>query len=135
MATRRENDLTEPLPRFEMDQPTCEQSRQNLRLKHLRGYDRRSGRFPARIADQCRLAFCAGDAMLSTKGASLRDVVRVTYLVKNVGHLSTCGSFVSDMLGDNRPATTVLVVEQFDRPEVEIELELTARMPEVAALS
>ncbi|BCI65601.1 endoribonuclease L-PSP [Acetobacter aceti NRIC 0242] len=116
-------------------QPSYEHSHEGMRVRHLRGFDSRTGDFPPRISDQCRLAFSAGDAALSTRGASLQDVVRVVYLVKDASKLSSCGSFASNALGDNRPATTVLVVKKFDRPEVEIELELIARIPEDALAS
>ncbi|MCH4092546.1 Rid family hydrolase [Acetobacter sp.] len=129
---RPENTSADPLLRLDTVQPSYEQSHEGMRVRRLRGFDSRTGDFPPRISDQCRLAFSAGDAALSSRGASLQDVVRVVYLVKDASKLSSCGSFTSNALGDNRPAITVLVVEKFDRPEIEIELELIARVPEDA---
>ncbi|GBR03071.1 Rid family hydrolase [Acetobacter oeni] len=104
--------------------PKYEQGRGGLRLSRIRGYDRHAGRFPARITDQCRLAFSAGNAALLARGASLQDVVRVIFVVKDAGQLTSCAPFVSNALGANRPAATVMVVDSFDSPDVEIELEL-----------
>lgn len=132
VAMKNEAESSDPLCRTDTVQPSYERMRNGFRVRHLRGFDREAGRFPVRVADQCRLALSAGNAALSEKGASLEDVVHVTYLVKEAGQLSTCGSFIRDMLGDNRPATTVLVVRQFDRSDVEIEVEMVARMPEAS---
>jgi hypothetical protein len=110
-------------------QPWCEQLRDGLRLRRLRGYDQRSGNLPARMSEQCRLAFNAGRAALSERGIALKDVMQVIYLVKDASKLSSCGSFVSDALGDLRPVSTVVLVDGFDSPDVEIELELIARHP------
>ncbi|NHO32370.1 Rid family hydrolase [Acetobacter fallax] len=110
--------------------PRCEQARKGLRLRRIRGYDRHSGCFPDRITDQCRLAFSAGSAALLARGASLQDVVRVIYVVKDAGKLTSCAPFVSNALGANRPAATVMVVKGFDVPDVEIELELITHMQE-----
>lgn len=129
---RPRNNQTDSLLQFDSVQPSYEHSHEGMRVRRLRGFDSRTGRFPARIGDQCRLAFSAGGVALSARGATLQDVVRVVYLIKDASKLSSCGSFASDALGANRPATTVLVVEKFDRPEIEIELELIARIPEHA---
>ncbi|NHN84926.1 hypothetical protein GOB93_09765 [Acetobacter musti] len=123
-AAGNSRDPSDPARTTESILPCCEQARGGLRLRRVRGYDRHSGCFPARIADQCRLAFSAGSAALLARGASLEDVVRVIYVVKDAGQLTSCAPFVSNALGANRPAATVMVVEDFDVPDVKIELEL-----------
>lgn len=115
----------------EMTPPRCERARGGLRVRNVRGYDRRKGCFPKRIAEQCRLAFSTGSEVLSERGVSLDDVVRVVYLVKDAGQLSSCAPFMREALGENRPATTVLIVDGFDRPDVEIEMELVVRTPDI----
>lgn len=109
--------------------PSCERAGNGLRLRRVRGYDRRAGRFPACMSEQFRLAVSAGDAALCARGASMEDVVRVIYLVKDASQFGTCVPFVTNIFGASRPAATVLVVDGFDRPDVEIELELITRRP------
>jgi enamine deaminase RidA (YjgF/YER057c/UK114 family) len=64
---------------------------------------------------------------LKEAGFAMADIVRATYYVTDPkdadAHLAVCG----EVLGDIRPAATLLVVAGLYKPEMKIEVEVTAR--------
>lgn len=65
------------------------------------------------------------DAALAQAGASLRDVVRVTYMLPNAADFEACWPVLRKFLGDVRPAATMVTVGLLD-PRMKIEIEVTA---------
>jgi len=57
----------------------------------------------------------------------MADIVRATYYITDVkdadAHLSVCG----EILGEIRPAATILVVTRLLKPEMKVEVEVTAK--------
>jgi enamine deaminase RidA (YjgF/YER057c/UK114 family) len=57
----------------------------------------------------------------------MADIVRATYCLTDVknadAHFAVCG----EVLGDIRPAATLLVVAALFKPEMKVEIEVTAR--------
>ena len=63
---------------------------------------------------------------LEQAGASLRDVVRVTYILPKADEFSQCWPVLRKHFGDVRPAATMLSAGLAD-PRMRIEIEVTAR--------
>ena len=64
-------------------------------------------------------------AALAQAGASLKDVVRVSYLLPNRDDFAPCWPVLRKHLGEVRPAATMMVVGLLD-PRMKIEIEVTA---------
>ncbi|MEO6566262.1 MAG: Rid family hydrolase, partial [Casimicrobiaceae bacterium] len=63
---------------------------------------------------------------LTQAGGSLRDVVRVTYMLPVAAEFPACWPVLRAAFGDIRPAATMISVGLAD-PRMRIEIELTAR--------
>ena len=91
------------------------------------GYDYATMTMPPDVTDQSRNCFKTIEAALKEGGFALADIVRATYYITDPGdadaHLAICG----EVLGDIRPAATLLVVAGLYRPEMKIEIEVTAK--------
>jgi enamine deaminase RidA (YjgF/YER057c/UK114 family) len=66
------------------------------------------------------------EAALREAGASLGDVVRVTYIVPNAADFPLCWPVLRRYLGEIRPAATMIAAGLAD-PRMKIEIEVTAR--------
>ena len=66
------------------------------------------------------------ESALKQAGASLADVVRVTYLVPNAAEFAQCWPVLRKYFGDVRPAATMISAGLLD-PRMKIEIEVTAR--------
>jgi len=62
---------------------------------------------------------------LEQAGATLRDVVRVTYVLPETKDFPQCWPILRRYLGDVRPAATMISVGLAD-PRIRIEIEVTA---------
>lgn len=91
------------------------------------GYDYATMTLPADVTSQSRNCFKTIQAALEEGGFALADIVRATYYLTDVrdadAHFSVCGEF----LGDIRPAATLLVVAALLKPEMKVEIEVTAK--------
>jgi len=91
------------------------------------GYDYATMTMPADITGQSRNCFKTIEAALKEAGFAMADIVRATYYITDIkdadAHLVVCG----DVLGDIRPAATLLVVVSLYKPEMKIEIEVTAK--------
>ena len=65
-------------------------------------------------------------AALASAGASLADVVRVTYIVPDAALFPRCWPLLRQHFGDVRPAATMISAGLADR-RMKIEIEVTAR--------
>jgi enamine deaminase RidA (YjgF/YER057c/UK114 family) len=66
------------------------------------------------------------DAALAQAGASVADVVRVTYILPRREDFEPCWPVLKKYLGDVRPAATMIQAGLAD-PRILIEIEVTAR--------
>jgi len=66
------------------------------------------------------------EAALQQAGASLRDVVRVTYVLPNAADFEPCWPVLRRYFGDVRPAAMMISAGLAD-PRMRIEIEVTAR--------
>jgi len=91
------------------------------------GYDYTTMTMPPDVASQSRNCFKTIEAALKEGGFAMADIVRATYYVTRPedvdAHFAVCGEF----LGDIRPAATLLVVTALARPEMKVEIEVTAK--------
>lgn len=74
-------------------------------------------------AEQCMKNI---EAALAQAGASLRDVVRVTYMLPDAGQFESCWPVLRKYFGEIRPAATMISAGLAD-PRMHIEIEVTAR--------
>jgi enamine deaminase RidA (YjgF/YER057c/UK114 family) len=65
------------------------------------------------------------DAALRQAGSSLKDVVRVTYVLPNGGEFEQCWPVLQKYFGDVRPAAMMISAGLAD-PRMKIEIEVTA---------
>ena len=90
------------------------------------GYEYTSMTMPASIEEQTRNCFRTITRALSEAGFALADVVRATYYVTDRADaervLPICGEFLANI----RPAATILVVAGLLKPEMKVEIEVTA---------
>jgi enamine deaminase RidA (YjgF/YER057c/UK114 family) len=91
------------------------------------GYDYRSMTMPDDIASQSRNCFKTIEAALKEGGFAMADIVRATYYITDAGdadaHFAVCG----EVLGEIRPAATLVVVTGLYKPEMKVEIEVTAK--------
>jgi enamine deaminase RidA (YjgF/YER057c/UK114 family) len=91
------------------------------------GYDYTTMTMPDDVTSQTRNCFGTIKAALKEGGFAMADIVRATYYVTDAkdveAHFAVCGEF----LGDIRPAATLLVVTALAKPEMKIEIEVTAK--------
>ena len=95
------------------------------------GYDYASMTMPDSVEDQCRNALATIDRALHEAGASLDDVVRVRYILPAADDWPACWPVVRRAFGNVRPAAT-MISACLQNPEMKIEIEVTARLPDRA---
>lgn len=91
------------------------------------GYDYAAMEIPADVAAQARNCFKTISASLNALDASLSDVVRVRYYVTKPEYFDAVAPVLAEYLGGVDPAAT-MVVCQLVRPEMLIEIEVTAQV-------
>ncbi len=80
------------------------------------------------VVEQARQCFRNISAALAEGGASLADVVRVTYILPTAADFQACWPVLQENLGEVRPAATVYSAGLTD-PRIKIEIEVTAHRP------
>ena len=91
------------------------------------GYDYATMTMPADITSQTRNCFKTIEATLKDGGFTLADIVRATYYVTEASSADAVLAVCSEPLGDIRPAATILVVAGLLKPEMTVEIEVTAK--------
>ena len=91
------------------------------------GYDYTTMTMPSDVTSQSRNCFKTVEAALTEAGFAMADIVRATYYVTDARdadeHFAVCG----EVLGEIRPAATLLVVVGLYKPEMKVEIEVTAK--------
>lgn len=90
------------------------------------GYDYATMSMPECVEDQTHACFRTIAAVLEEAGSSLGDVVRVRYIVTDVAYAERVFPIFGQYFGTIRPAAT-LIVAGLLKPEMKIEIEVTAR--------
>jgi enamine deaminase RidA (YjgF/YER057c/UK114 family) len=90
------------------------------------GFDYASMSISASVVEQTEQCFRNIAAALASAGATLEDVVRVTYILPHAADFPQCWPVLRRHFGAVRPAATMLAAGLID-PRVKIEIEVTAR--------
>ena len=93
------------------------------------GFDYRTMAIEDDIVAQARQCLDNIDAALAEAGASLADVVRVTYVVPDATEFERCWEVLRTRFAEARPAATMISAGLAD-PRMRIEIEVTALAPE-----
>jgi enamine deaminase RidA (YjgF/YER057c/UK114 family) len=91
------------------------------------GYDYTTMIMPPDVTSQSRNCFKTVEAALKEAGFAMADIVRATYYLTDVKNADVLFSVSGEVLGDIRPAATLLVVAGLLKPEMKVEIEVTAR--------
>jgi len=91
------------------------------------GYDYATMTMPADVTSQTRNCFRTIEAALREGGFALADIVRSTYYVTGPEDADAVVAVCGENLGQIRPAATLLVVAGLLKPEMKIEIEVTAK--------
>jgi enamine deaminase RidA (YjgF/YER057c/UK114 family) len=91
------------------------------------GYDYATMTMPADITNQARNCFRTIEAALKDGGFAMTDIVRATYYITRPEDADALFAVCGEKLGDVRPAATLLVVAGLYKPEMKVEIEITAK--------
>jgi enamine deaminase RidA (YjgF/YER057c/UK114 family) len=91
------------------------------------GYDYTTMTMPGDVASQARNCFKTIGKALDDAGFAMADIVRATYYITNAADAEAVFAVCGETLGDIRPAATLLVVAGLYKPEMKIEIEVTAK--------
>jgi len=90
------------------------------------GFDYRTMTISDTLTEQTEQCLRNIQSALEHAGASLRDVVRVTYILPKGEDFPQCWPILRKHFGDVRPAATMISAKLVD-PRIQIEIEVTAR--------
>jgi enamine deaminase RidA (YjgF/YER057c/UK114 family) len=91
------------------------------------GYDYATMSMPADVTSQSRNCFKTIESALKEGGFAMADIVRATYYITDAKDADALFAVCGEILGDIRPAATLLVVVGLNKPEMKVEIEVTAR--------
>lgn len=91
------------------------------------GFDYRTMTIPEGLSEQTEQCLRNIQAALSEAGASLADVVRVTYVLPKAEEFRECWPVLRRYFGEIRPAAMMISAGLAD-PRMRIEIEVTARI-------
>jgi enamine deaminase RidA (YjgF/YER057c/UK114 family) len=89
------------------------------------------GSVPDDVGAQARICFANIEAILAAGGAGRADVVRINAFVTDrafmQGYMAERDAWLAGV--DRLPASTLVIVSGFTRPEFKVEIEVTAAVP------
>jgi enamine deaminase RidA (YjgF/YER057c/UK114 family) len=91
------------------------------------GYDYATMTMPADVAAQAENCFHTIGGVLADAGFALADVVRATYYIVDRAEADTVLAVCGRHFAHIRPASSILVVAGLLKPEMKVEIEVTAR--------
>jgi enamine deaminase RidA (YjgF/YER057c/UK114 family) len=91
------------------------------------GYDYATMTMPADVTSQTRNCFRTIEAALKDGGFAMADIVRATYYITRPEDADAVLAVCGEKLADIRPAATILVVAGLYKPEMKVEIEVTAK--------
>ena len=89
------------------------------------GYDYSKMTMPEDLLEQTEQCFRNIEAALKQADASLKDVVRVTYILPDASQFEKCWPILRRHFGEIRPACT-MIEAGLAQPNMKIEIEVTA---------
>ncbi|MHA1524744.1 MAG: RidA family protein [Alphaproteobacteria bacterium] len=81
---------------------------------------------PEDVEGQARLCFANISAILASAGMGVADIVRINAYVTDAGHLAGYMTVRDAVVGAPPPASTLMIVSGFARPEFKVEIEAVA---------
>ncbi len=90
------------------------------------GYDYATMVMPGDVREQANNCFTTIGNVLAEAGFSLKDVVRATYYIVDRSDADNVLAVCGEYFGDIRPAATMLIVAGLIKPEMKVEIEVTA---------
>ena len=91
------------------------------------GYDYATMIMPSDVTSQSRNCFKTIEAALKEGGFAMADVVRATYYLTDARDSDALFAVSGEVFGEIRPASTLLVVAALLKPEIKVEIEVTAK--------
>jgi enamine deaminase RidA (YjgF/YER057c/UK114 family) len=91
------------------------------------GYDYTTMTMPDGVEQQARNCLATIARVLEEAGFALADVVRATYYVTDIADADRLLPIFGEAFGTIRPAATLVAVAALVRPEMKIEIEVTAK--------
>ena len=91
------------------------------------GYDYAAMIMPEDATAQAENAMATIAKALADAGFALADVVRATYYVTDIAHADALFAVVGRHFADIRPASTIVQVAALLKPEMKLEIEVTAK--------
>ena len=91
------------------------------------GYDYTTMTLPEDVTAQTQNCFKTIGGVLTEAGFAVADIVRATYYITDAKDADAVFAVCGAHLGDIRPAATLLVVAGLYKPEMKIEIEVTAK--------
>src|SRR5215475_2567311 len=88
-------------------------------------------RVPGTVEEQTQLCFRNIEAVLKEAGLGFADVVRINAFVTGREHLKGYMEARDQFVSDPPPASTLMIVSGFSRPEFLVEIEIIAAGPAV----
>lgn len=92
------------------------------------GYDYATMTMPEDAGEQARNIFRTLEDVLAQAGSSLAQVVRAQYFVTDRSHCEPVLTVCGEVFGEIRPAAGIYVVAGLLKPEMKVEIEVTARL-------
>ncbi len=86
----------------------------------------KDGNVPADFAAQADLAWRNCMAVLAFNSLRMKDVVKITHFITDAANLPAYNDIRGKYLGEERPASTLLIVAGLARPDLLIEVEMVA---------
>jgi enamine deaminase RidA (YjgF/YER057c/UK114 family) len=90
------------------------------------GYDYQTMTMPDTIEAQTRNCLKTIAAALAEGGFAMEDVVRARYYITDRAYVDVVFPILGEAFGEIRPAATMIVC-QLNKPEMKIEIEVTAK--------
>ncbi len=84
------------------------------------------GNVPADFAAQADLAWQNLMAILEFNGMRMKDVVKITHFLTDAANIPAYNEVRAKYLGEERPASTLLIVAGLARPDLLVEVEMVA---------
>jgi len=90
------------------------------------GFDYTSMTLAEGVVEQTEQCLRNIESALAQAGASVKDIVRVRYILPDAADFPPCWPTLRKYFGDVRPAATMIAADLID-PRIRIEIEVTAR--------
>ena len=92
------------------------------------GYDYTTMIMPDDPSEQTRNIFKTVEKVLAEAGTSMSQILRAQYFVTDRAYCEPVLAVCGEVLGDVRPAGGIYIVAGLLRPEMKVEIEITARV-------